>query len=65
MRMFSIMRMRSGLMSRLKVVVARPLRSSEADCLINQQRKQSGFRMKKTASLTECKPRERFNPLAD
>src|ERR1700712_1852362 len=65
MRMSSIMRWRSGLMSWLRVVMARLLSSNEADCLINQHRKQSWFPTKNYLLQTECIPRERFSPLAE
>jgi hypothetical protein len=45
--------------------MARLLSSNEADCLINQHRKQSWFPTKNHLLQTECIPRERFSPLAD
>jgi hypothetical protein len=61
MRMSSIMRWRSGLIVWLGVVMAR-LSSNEADRLINQHRKPSGFPTKNHHVQTECIPRERFSP---
>jgi len=58
--MSSIMRWRNGLMSWLGVVMARLLSSNEAECLIAQHRKPSGFPMKNHHVETECIPRERF-----
>src|ERR1700682_4487949 len=52
-------------MSWLGVVMARLLSSNEADCLISQHRKPSGFPMKNHHVETECIPRERFSPVAD
>src|SRR5476649_1191709 len=65
MRMSSIMRWRSGLIPGLGVVMAGLLSSNEAECLIAQHRKPSGFPMKNHHVQTQCIPRERFSPLAD
>src|SRR5476649_653572 len=62
MRMSSIMRWRSGLITSLGVVMARLLLSNEADRLINQHRKPSGFPRKNHHVQTEYIPRERFSP---